>query len=251
MRPRRRSGRGTTPALALVLCLLLTAPPVPAADPLPPFSALYKLTRNGLSIARSQVNLVAEPDGSYLYVTRTDPVGILAWLRGTEVHEHSAWDWHDGEIRPLEYVYYRVIRGRERIVRLTFDWDRGTVRNEAQGSVWSMDVPEGTLDRLLVQLAIMRDLPGGATELQYLVADGGVLKTYLFAVRPGGRVQTPLGSFETLRVERLHHEPTERSTTLWCAPALGYLPVQVEQREPDGGRFVMSIESLDGLPRRP
>jgi len=53
-------------------------------------------------------------------------------------------------------------------------------------------------------------------------------------------VPTPLGHFETLKVQRLGDQ---RETTLWCAPALHYLPVRIEQ-ENRGSRVRLNLKSL-------
>jgi hypothetical protein len=234
--------------LALPLLLLGGgALPADPPDPPAPFEAHYQVSRNGFGIGEARVSLHDEGAGRYTYETRTGPTGLLALLRrGSEVHERSSWVIHGEHLRPLEYEYHQRLGSRRRDVRLTFDWAHNTVRNDIGGDVWTMEVPEGTLDKLLVQLAVMVDLQDGPAELEYQVADGGMLKTYQFSVTGTETLETPIGTFETTRVERVHSEQA-RTTVLWCAPELNFLPVRVEQREKDGARFRMSIERLNGL----
>lgn len=229
----------------LLMCLTPALVPAVANEPLPPFSAQYKLTRNGFDIGETRVSLSAQPDSKYVYEARTNPSGILAWLTNAKVWERTSWTLHGDYLRPLEYVYQRVIGGSRRNVRLFFDWQRGIVRNSIEGDTWSMQVPKGTLDKLLVQLALMRDLQEQTQELEYQIADGGKLKTYRFRIVGRERIETPMGAFDTIRVERWK-ESNERSTVLWCAPELHYLPVRVDQRE-DNAHFSMSIQAVQGL----
>lgn len=231
----------------LVLCLvpLLASAVANPREPLPPFTAQYKLTRNGSNIGETRVTLTAQSNRKYVYEARTTPGGILGWLTNARLRERSSWILQGDQPRPLEYVYQRVIAGSQRNVRLLFDWQRGTVQNSIEGKTWSMEVPDGTLDKLLVQLALMLDLQAQSQDLEYQIADGGKLKTYRFQITGRERLTTPFGTFDTLKVER-QQESNKRSTVLWCAPALRYLPVRVDQRE-DGERFSMSIESLQGL----
>ena len=39
---------------------------------------------------------------------------------------------------------------------------------------------------------------------------------------------------------------SDRETTLWMAPSLGYMPVRIEHREPDGESVTMNIQTLGG-----
>jgi hypothetical protein len=59
------------------------------------------------------------------------------------------------------------------------------------------------------------------------------------------RVETVVGALDTTVVER-RREGEERLTRIWCAPALGYLPVQVEHRE-DGETLRLTLERVEGL----
>ncbi len=231
----------------LLLCLAPLLAPATAIprESLPPFSAQYKLMRNGSNIGETHVSLTNQSDQKYVYEVRTTPGGILGWLTNARLRERSSWTLQGDRIRPLEYVYQRDIAGYQRNVRLLFDWRHGTVQNSIEGKTWSMEVPDGTLDKLLVQLALMLDLQAKSQDLEYRIADGGKLKTYRFKVAGRERLVTPFGTFDTLKVER-QQESNKRSTVLWCAPALRYLPVRVDQRE-DGENFSMSIQSLQGL----
>lgn len=214
-------------------------------EPMPPFSAQYKLTRNGSAIGETRVSLTAQADQKYIYEIRTTPTGILGWLTNARLRERTSWTLQGDHLRPLEYIYQRVIGGNQRNVRLLFDWRHGTVQNSIEGKTWSMEVPDGTLDKLLVQLALMRDLQAQSKDLEYQIADGGKLKTYRFRITGRERLATPFGTFDTLKVERWQ-ESNKRYTVLWCAPALRYLPVRVDQHE-NSEHLSMSIQSLQGL----
>ena len=63
-------------------------------------------------------------------------------------------------------------------------------------------------------------------------------------------VETPLGSFNTIKM--LRHKPgSSRRSVFWCAPDLEFLQVKVEHTEKDGSKTVAVIKSLQGeLQRR-
>ena len=77
------------------------------------------------------------------------------------------------------------------------------------------------MDKLLYQLAIMHDLQNGRTPASYRIADGGGIKTYSFEKLGEEVVETPLGSFDTIKI--LRHKPgSSRKYVFWCAPDLEY-----------------------------
>jgi hypothetical protein len=57
---------------------------------------------------------------------------------------------------------------------------------------------------------------------------------------------TGVGSLETRRYIQ-HREGSSRSTWLWVAPSLGYLPVRVEQRRNDEVQTSFLLTGVDGI----
>lgn len=250
MRPRPR--HGLPPACLPLwwwLALLLFVPAAAADElPYPAFTALYRLYVNQLAIGHQEITLVADPDGGYRYSAKTDSVGIAALLRDDTLRELSRFHYHDGRIRPHEYEYHHESKDKERHVRIHFDHATGEVVNDVQGERWQMEIPDGALDKLVVQLALILDLKKGKQEADYAVADGGHLKTFRFRLRRQESLQTPAGRFHTLKLERLR-EDQDRTTYLWVAPELDYLPVQIKQIErEDGTEYLSQLLTRDLLP---
>jgi hypothetical protein len=86
--------------------------------------------------------------------------------------------------------------------------------------------------------------------VEYAIADGGSLKTYRFMVVGEETVETPAGTFDTLKLERLREDNT-RYTALWCAPELNYLPVKLMQRESDDRLVTSELRSVSDSLRKP
>src|SRR3569623_1489452 len=118
-------------------------------------------------------------------------------------------------------------------VLLVVDCVRCVVTNVSDGDPWRMEIPPDVHDMLGYLLAIMLDLQRGRKELQYSIADGGKLKTYAFQILGEEQVESPFGRLKTVKLRRTEDK---RDTTVWCAPALHYLPVRLEQRETDGSQ---------------
>ncbi len=235
-------------ATSVALMLLLSAYALAAAAPgLPSFKASYVVRGYGLDLGVYEVTLNHESGGRYVYTSHTHTTGLIAHLYKDRIDERSAGTFQAATPKPLTYTYDRGGGAKERSVRLRFDWAEGTVENQVDGDGWSMEIPAGALDKLAVQLAMMLDLQAGKKDMHYAIADGGKLKTYHFRQIGTERLQTPAGVFDTVKIERLRKD-TKRATLLWCAPALHYLPVRIDQREEDDSRFRAALTAFHPAP---
>jgi hypothetical protein len=109
-----------------------------------------------------------------------------------------------------------------------------------------MPLIPATLDKLLYQIQMMLDLAAGKTELNYQVADGGLMKDYRFAVQADKEsLKVPFGNFETIVVTRLSDD---RITTFWCAADLDYLPVKIAHGKKKEKPVTAMLTAVTGLP---
>lgn len=225
-----------------VLFALVAALPVGALPE--EFRAEYSVRREGTRIGRTVWTLAPTRDGTHLFRSVTRATGLLSLFLSGERSEESVWSWHESRPRPLRYRYLWTGR-KGRDVTVDFDWTEGTARNTHGRDSWSLEIPPRTLDKLLYLLVLMDDLEKRRPELRYPIADGGTIKTYQVLRQGREVVETPLGALEAVRLFRPDPKG-RRDTTLWAAPALGYLPVQVEHQD-DDEVLRMVIEKLDGI----
>lgn len=211
---------------------------------LTPFSATYNLTRAGVSIGKVLRTLSRQDDGTYVYESQSQSSGVLAIFLKDRVTERSRWQITDDTVRSIEYLYERTGGSKTRHVRLAFDWESMIVTNNVDGDPWKMPLLPGAMDKLLYQLAVMRDLRAGKRKLIYDVADGGKIKSYEFDIDGEEFIETQIGKLKSIRVTR---NRDDRITTIWCAAEYGFIPVQIEQFEENHGLLRLTIESIDGI----
>lgn len=209
------------------------------------FSVTYVLTMGPLSLAEMTRKLYKNEAGHYVFESYSKPIGYARWFTDNTLLEKSEWIYHEGEMRPLKYLYDRDGSKKQRHVELSFDWENMRVTNTINNDPWSMEIVDGTLDKLLYHLAVMYDLERGDDSLSYQVADGGKLKSYEFNKLGEETVNTSHGEFRTVKLER----PGSRDTTLWCAEELYYLPVRLMQEE-DGKTLTLKLKSFSGITPR-
>jgi len=234
--------------VAVALLLMLASAVSPAAQlQIEGFKARFVLRVFGATVGRSEWRLVPIGNGRFLWESRSETAGAGALIRDVYINERSESETFGQTFRPSVYTYERYGENATRNVRVTFDWKNGVALNTANGYTWRMSVPPETLDKFNYLLALMRDLTEGKRSMQYTVADGGRLKVYDLREIGTETLETALGTLETVKIRRLRHQD-DREAILWCAPALGFLPVKLEYRDGDGRLISMTIQSIEGKP---
>jgi len=218
--------------------LLLSAQ---ASAELPLFSAEYKLTRRAIPIATVKLSLTRQND-RYLLESKSEPVAPLSWVREDLVVEKSYWQYHDQFPRPNHYRYIRSNRNSHYEVVVDFNWKNHQLTTTTNGDSWKTRLAEKTVDKALVQLALMRDLAQGRIENSYAVADGGHPKIYHFSKVGEEQVASKIGTLDALKIAR-SKSGKPSNTTLWLAPKLNFLPIRIDKTR-DGTTYSMSIIKL-------
>jgi len=216
-----------------------------AAHALPPaFTARYEVSHSGLTLGETTVRYQQIGPDRYRYSSLTRPVGVTTMFYDAQIEEVSEGRITADGFKPERYSYDRSGQ-RARAASLVFDWQRHRVRNDVEGRSWDMAIPENTLDRMVSQLQLMRDLARQEQNLTYHVADGGRLRVFVLQVLGRETIDTPYGRLDTIKITR-KVDNNRRSTVFWCAPALHYMPVRIDHREKTNN-FRMTLEKLTGF----
>jgi hypothetical protein len=232
----------------LILCSLPAAT-ISMAGELPisdNFSAEYILQSGLFDIGRTKRTLSLQEDGRYAFTSTTKATGVFAVFFNGKITERSIWEFYKGRARPLQYSY-KDTNKKKRNVNLTFDWDKKTITNSINSEPWNMEITPNTQDKLIYQINIMFSLlkDNNIEMMKINVADGGKLKSYDAIIQKKEAIDTPAGKFETIRV---NHDDGKYVTTLWCAPALDYLPVRIEHYKKGDSKVNAYLVKVKGLP---
>ena len=230
--------------LALLVPALGTA--TPAAPRLPDhFTATYDVQAAGQTIGETRWTLATAPEGRYRLESMTRAVGLFSLLLSGDRREASLWVYDPTRRpRPLRYTFEKG-GGKPQTASIDFDWAARTATSAYRGKTVTLPLTAGTLDALVYVLALMQDLQSGRPDLTYTLAERGKVKTYVLSREGTETVRTGLGPVEALKLTRVDEEG--RRTTLWCAPTLGFLPVQMEHQESGGGGLTLRLRSSEGL----
>lgn len=224
-------------AVALVLPVSVTS-----ASALNPFAAEYDVELSGLSGVMSS-SLSQQDNGSYVFENRTRARGMARMLRPRDVVDRSEFVVTDGELRPLRYLSEDGSRRNKGGSTIEFDWDQANAASQYEGERREVALDRALLDRQLMQIAMMRELAAGQRAGSYSVIDRHHVKEYQVEVQGEEQVSVPAGDFATVRVLR-RRPGSSRSTLLWCAADLDYLPVRMQQMKDDKVIATLTLKSV-------
>ena len=222
--------------ILLATALSLVAGAAVAVE-LTPHQAEYKVR---ISVVSGQLNTELQASESgYLATHVVKPTGMSRVITRGRMQVSSEFTAADDGVRPVSYHAIDTIRDDPE-ARITFDWET----NQARGTVGEENVVlqlDGlSHDAVSIQYQLMLDLINDRPNGSYVLFD--VDKMRVANVRNVGAksVKTQAGQFDVVGIEH-QKEGSSRTTTLWCAPELDYLPVVIEQHRKGKLNFRASL----------
>lgn len=184
---------------------------------------------NGIPLGNADINLIPDGKGCYRYESKTNPAGPVRWLYGSP-YEISTFCVKDGVIRPSHYEYQIDKRPKDEFT-LDFDWAAKKVTTVKNGQTTVRDLPDVAYDRFGLQQAIrlwvmsLSDT-NKRSEAEFVSVDDKDINHYRFAVLGHEKVDTPTGSIDAIRIDRIDSQT--RSTHSWVAPSRDFQVIKVE-----------------------
>ncbi len=225
--------------LLLLACLLGATLPATALEP---FTAVYDISRGILTVGEMTRRLSVDEHARYAFESSMRARGLVSLFADTEVVETSHGRVEGNRLRPERYRYDK--NGARKDYELQFDYGSNTVRRSDPGQDWSATMPPDLQDKLSYQAQMMGDLRSGPESLDYAIADRDRLKQYAIAVLGSEDIETGIGRFAAVKLERAK-PGSKRRTIVWCARALDWMPVKVEYHDKKGGITTAVLKSLE------
>jgi hypothetical protein len=229
--------------LRLLLLLLLIALPfaTPANDAvLPAYSAEYEVIRNGKTLGSSRAAL-SRQGAQWRFATDTTGDRGMAALLGFRIDQHVDFRWHDGMPQPVASLYDQQATVGSRRVEVQYDWTANRYRLVDRKGEHAHPLVPGTIDRYGSGIFIAAKLASGAREFVLPVAYPDGVREWRFRSTGSERVQTPAGTVDALRVERVRDD--DRTTVSWHDPARHFVAVRLVQTE-DGDTTETRLRSF-------
>jgi len=162
-------------------------------------------------------------------------------------NQYARFEMQDCMVRPELYqdTSERPFKSKE-TQKLKFNWadHEAIFSNKDDQKKFNFKDDQLAYDPLSFFFEARCALIDGETEFTYPVIRKGDKKDQTYRVTGEELVQTPLGDFKALVVERVRDNP-KRQTRLYVAPELDYLLVKIEHQENAMLRIVATLKEMD------
>jgi len=213
--------------LGIVAVLLSSASAASFAESnLVPHHADYEIE---ISVLGGLLETQLQLDGNvFIAESNIRATGIASIFKHGSITEWSRFDVHNSAVRSFDYRSIDSLASNEKHMTLEFNWLDNTISGLIDGHVFSAQLEENIVDRSTLQYALMYDLLNNQLRSEYILQDGEKQKVLAVSNRGTRIIKVPFGRFEAVGIQHKVGN-SMRETTLWCAEALGYLPIVIEQ----------------------
>lgn len=211
---------------------------VPVAEPteaganqivtLQPFRATYRVSAGVLS-GNLVLSLEHRTGEDWVLTSVATTRGVARLFRRGELVERTVLRFTPEGILPMEYHRDDGISGPDRNAALIFSHADGRVYGSDREHTVDLPLDGGVIDRLSMQVRLMRDLTAGLRPEEYSVVDRGEIREMDISYADVERIEAANQQLDTLRLDHQSRN-SSRSTRLWVAEDFNYLPVRIEQK---------------------
>jgi hypothetical protein len=237
----------------LLASLIVAAQEARSADPsiVATYTATYRVEYRGKEAGTAEFSVRELADrGLYEFSSTIVAKGLLKLARPKPAVERSHFRASAAGIRPVEFWYEDGSRSGEDNLHMVFDWDRRVATVTGAETHRELTLPDAALDRGSLQVALMRDLAATGSVRSYALADEDSVAEYAYTDTGTATITTAAGAFDA-RVLTQQRAGSSRTTWLWVAPQLKFLPVRIEQRRDGEVQTAFDLVSVSGLGAAP
>jgi hypothetical protein len=224
-------------AVALVTAVA-TAHAAHASKPVP-FVATYTITWHGVAAGSSTLELRETAPRLYLYTSTDNAFGLFQLAFPHALRQSSRFRITAGEVEPLAFQ----TGGAGNDVIAQFDWNIGQVTGMAKGKLLDLKLQPGTQDPLSVQIAIMLKLEARDAPDAFWMLNTDEIDRFQYVRHEEATLDTPLGKLHTT-LYTSHESGSDKTTYLWLAPALDYMPARAEQHVKGSTQVSLEIQAF-------
>lgn len=210
----------------------------PASKPIP-FVATYTITWHGVAAGSSTLELRETAPQLYLYTSTDNAFSLFRLAFPHALRQSSRFRITAGEVEPLAFQ----AGGTGNDVMAQFDWKIGQVTGMAKGKLLDLKLQPGTQDPLSVQIAIMLKLEARDAPDAFWMLNTDEIDRFQYVRHKEATLDTPLGKLHTI-LYTSHEAGSDKTTYLWLAPALDYMPARAEQHVKGSTQVSLEIQAF-------
>ncbi len=191
------------------------------------FEANYSVAKGSMTLGNLHTSLKVS-GGRYSYHKYTKATGLAALLTGIKITENTDGTISGNNIRPTHYFLNKARRSKSKIDKVNFS--ENSASGSYRGKPYKIAIVKNSQDRASLELVLARDIALNKAQLSYPVIEKGGKKQYTFQKLGNEKIQTPAGTFNTVKVKVIRSSD-KRDTIFWLAKEVDYMPVKIRHRE--------------------
>ncbi|MCC5869849.1 MAG: DUF3108 domain-containing protein [Gammaproteobacteria bacterium] len=207
-----------------------------------PFRATYRVSAGVLS-GHLVLSLEHRTGQDWVLTSVATTRGVARIFRRGELVERTVLRFTEEGVIPMEYHRDDGISGPDRNAALIFSHTDGRVYGSDREHTVDLPLDGGVIDRLSMQVRLMRDLTAGLRPEEYAVVDRGEIREMDIGYADVERIEAANRQFDTLRIDHQSRN-SSRSTRLWVAKEYDYLPVRIEQKRHGNTEWLGSLQEV-------
>lgn len=233
-------------SLLLLSCLaFVSACGTPArAATLPESVELVYEVSFGIAELGSLISTLTKKSDHYEVTAETRAEGLASILLGGVVRETCSFKVDDNAVMP---EHYQIVReGREGFEHsASFDWDH---RRVMFNSGFNQVIASGYIvDNCSAPFAFIVGGPSTFKNRPLHIVGGDKIRQFENVGIGSEQVSTPLGKFDTVRIEQVRFDRPDRKLTVWLATERNNLPVKFLESRNSRPDTTMLLKSVKGL----
>jgi hypothetical protein len=211
-----------------------------------PYQLNYDVFRNGKLAGQAEITM-QQQGGQWIIRSEGSGTHGLGRLLGVSDAEQAEGNFLDGRFRPDRFSHRSRLAGFSDNWSAQFNWQDDTVTITKGKDVLSLELGQGALDRLSLNVDLQWRLRERDPDLQLFEVSDDKIKPRTYRLLPPEQLETSLGCINTLPVELIPSGNTNFSRS-WHAPDLDFLAVRLDRGKTNGTHLEMRITSmvLDG-----
>lgn len=204
----------------------------------------YDVYFGSVKIAESQE--VFEQDGrTYRIVSESKTAGLAGVVYRLNIRRESQGRVMRGGLRPNTFS---EIRNGEPERSATFDWDKKEAILVDDGDSQTVPLPDNTWDTTSFGYNFAFVAPGAA-ELEANITDGRRIRLYRYAILGREKLETEIGTLDTLHVKKVQRPEDKRAFEVWVAVDHHHMPVRLRYTDKSGRVFDSVVSKVTFSPK--
>ncbi|NKB31944.1 MAG: DUF3108 domain-containing protein [Pseudomonadales bacterium] len=223
---------------ATMLLLFFVLNSISSAQTPTQYSIEYQASANGIA-ATANRSLQVQADQTFRLSNTLE--ASLGGLLVARIEQVSTLDSIDEEVKPINYSYQQSGLSPE-TQAINYNWDALVAISAEDDESWTVDLMPNTYDQLSHQLALREAIIADTDKLEFAVIDEDEIEIHRYQVVGKEIVTTPLGNFESTKVERIRDSSDSRNTFFWLADDWQFVLIRMEQSN-SGLTVVLELQS--------